>query len=150
MSHVIFQRGMVSVLVAGVLTLAGCSGGPSDTPPLAKTIGRVTIDGEPLTQGSVQFTPYAAKGTAGRMALGAIQEDGTFEMMTIFPGDGAQVGFHRVAIECSESQPFDPANPTMNDAKSLIPIRYSDPEMSGIEVEVKADEPNEFTFELTR
>ncbi|QDT97785.1 carboxypeptidase regulatory-like domain-containing protein [Gimesia aquarii] len=136
------------LLLSTCLILAGCSGGPTDTPPLARVKGTVTLDGKPLTSGTVQFTPNKDRGTTGRMALGGIQPDGTFELMTIKAGDGAQIGHHLVAIECYESTEFDPKNPTNPEPKSLIPKRYTDSNKSGLTAEVKANEENSFTFDL--
>lgn len=130
------------------LILTGCGGGPTDTPPLAKVKGTVTLDGKPLTSGSVQLTPDKNRGTKGRMALGNINEDGSFELMTIRAGDGAQVGYHLVAIECYESSDFDPNQPVNQSPKSLIPKRYTDPKTSQLTAEVKAGEENTLKFEL--
>lgn len=136
------------ILLFLCLILAGCGGGPTDTPPLARVKGKVTLDGKPLTSGSVQFTPNKDRGTTGRMALGAIQPDGSFELMTIKAGDGAQIGHHLVAIECYGPTTFDPNNPSNPEPKSLIPKRYIDSKKSGLTAEVKANEENAFTFEL--
>ncbi|QDV50685.1 carboxypeptidase regulatory-like domain-containing protein [Gimesia fumaroli] len=130
------------------LLITACAQGPTDTPPLARVKGKVTLDGQPLTSGSVQFTPDKNRGTTGRMALGNINEDGTFELMTIRAGDGAQVGYHLVAIESYESTAFDPNQPVNQAPKSLIPKRYTDPKTSELTAEVKSGEDNFFTFDL--
>lgn len=138
----------LSLLLLLCLLITGCAQGPTDTPPLARVKGTVTLDGKPLTSGSVQFTPDQNRGTTGRMALGNINEDGTFELMTITAGDGAQVGYHLVAIESYESSSFDPNQPVNQSPKSLIPKRYTDPKTSALTAEVKSGEENTFTFEL--
>ena len=137
-----------SLLLLTGLVLTGCGGGPADTPPLARVKGTVTLDGKPLTSGSVQLTPDTNRGTKGRMALGNINEDGTFELMTIKAGDGAQVGYHVVAIECYESSDFDPNQPVNQSPKLLIPKRYTDPKTSQLTAEVKAGEENTLKFDL--
>jgi len=134
---------LIPVLILS-LTLSACGGGPSDTPPMAPVKGVVTLDGKPLTTGTIQFTPDKDRGTTGRMALGGIKEDGTFELM----GDGAQVGHHLVSIECYESSAFDPNQPVNQAPKSLIPLKYTDPKKSEITAQVQAGEENHFTFEL--
>jgi len=136
-------------LAALVLTvpLAGCHRG--DTITLAKVSGTVTLDGAPLTKGAIQFTPDSSKGTRGPLATGAIGPDGKFELMTSKPGDGAQAGFYKVAVNCWETVPFDPNNPKPSPPpKSLIPEHYADDKTSGLTAEVKSGTPNEFTFEL--
>ena len=141
-------RSLSCILSVFCLFIAGCGGALSDAPTLAKVVGTVTLDGEPLTNGAVQFIPDASQGTTGRMALGAIQENGNFELMTSKAGDGAQVGFHLVAVECFGSLDFDPNNPVAQEPKSLIPKRYMNPKTSTFVAEVKANEKNAFTFEL--
>ena len=130
------------------LLITGCTQGPTDTPPLARVKGKVLLEGKPLTSGSVQFTPDKNRGTTGRMALGNINDDGTFELMTIRSGDGAQVGYHLVAIESYESASFDPNQPVNQVPKSLIPKRYTDPKTSELTAEVKSGEENYLLFDL--
>lgn len=129
--------------------LVGCRGG--DALPMAKTGGTVTLDGVPLTKGSVRFMPDNSKGTRGPMATGQIGSDGKFVLMTAAPGDGAQVGSYKVVVSCWEETPFDPKNPKASPPpKSLIPERYADERTSGLTAEVKSGGPNEFTFNLKK
>ncbi len=89
---------------------SGCGGGSGLK--LEKVSGMVTLEGTPLTKGSVQFTPDSGKGTRGPMVLGEIGPDGKFVLTTTKPGDGAQAGFYKVSINCwEETTPFDPKNP---------------------------------------
>ena len=78
-----------------VLLLAGCGG-----PRLGKVSGRVTIGGQPVAEGVILFHPEA-----GPAAVGAIRPDGTYELTTLKPGDGAVVGTHRVAIQATRVSP---------------------------------------------
>jgi len=134
------------VIAVAALALSGCSG--VKTPPLGQVGGVVTLDGQPLTKGQVQFVPDSSKGTKGRMAVGLIGTDGRFALTAFKPGDGALVGFHKVVIICEEDVPaFDPkvAPPP---PKSLIPVRYTDVKTSGLTAEVKSAGKNDFTFAL--
>lgn len=140
-------RACISMAVF-ILCTAGC-GYHSDLPPLAKVTGIVTLDGHPLTTGNVQFMPDGSKGTSGRMSVGGIDQEGRFEMTTLKPGDGSQIGHHLVAIQAYEilgSQ--DPNSPTPIVSKPLIPERYGDPHTSGLTAEVHPDRENHLTFEL--
>jgi len=130
------------------LELTGCSSGASDTPPLAQVEGVVTLDGTPLTSGSVQFIPDTSRGTSGRMSIGSIDKEGEFELTTIEPGDGAQIGHHLVTIERYEVIEFDPDNPKEQFPKLLIPKRYIDTKTSKLTAEVTASGENKFKFEL--
>jgi hypothetical protein len=136
---------MVAALLAA--QLLGCQGGNSL--PMAKVAGTVKLDGAPLTKGNVRFMPDSGKGTQGPMATGQIGSDGKFVLTTSAPGDGAHVGFYKVAVSCWDEPPFDPKNPTAPPpAKSLIPERYGDEKTSELTAEVKRGGPNEFTFDL--
>ena len=133
-------------IAVAVLAIAGCSG--VKTPPVGQVGGVVTLDGQPLTKGQVQFVPDSSKGTKGRMAVGLIGADGRFQLTAFKPGDGALVGFHKVVIICEEDMPaFDPKSPPPP-PKSLIPVRYTNANTSGLTAEVKSAGKNDFTFAL--
>jgi hypothetical protein len=133
-------------IAVAIIAIAGCSG--VKTPPVGQVGGVVTLDGQPLTKGQVQFVPDSSKGTKGRMAVGLIGADGRFALTAFKPGDGALVGFHKVVIICEEEMPaFDPKSPPPP-PKSLIPIRYTDANTSGFTAEVKSGAKNDFTFAL--
>jgi len=142
------RPGLFLLMIAAVfvVTPSGCH---RNALPLARVRGTVTLDGKPLTQGSVHFMPDNAKGTRGPMALGGIGADGKFVLTTFKTGDGAQVGFHRILVNCWKAVSLDPGNrqgPPL--AKSLIPEHYNDEITSGLLAEVKAGIQNEFTFDL--
>ena len=136
------------VVAVTIVAVSGCSG--VKIPPLGQVGGIVTLDGPPLTKGQVQFLPDSSKGTKGRMAVGIIGTDGRFSLTAFKPGDGALVGFHKVVIICEEDIPtFDPnSKVALQPPKSLIPIRYTDANTSGLTAEVKAAAKNDFTFAL--
>lgn len=109
--------------------------------------GKVLLDGAPLKFGSVTFQP-----SHGQPAQGAITTNGEFKLSTFRPGDGATPGRHQVKIACYSSQ--DPAEEAKKNAPSdflgasLIPIRYTNFETSGLEVAVLAGGNKPFVFEL--
>jgi hypothetical protein len=92
--------------------------------------GKVTLKGKPLTQGQIVFEPDSA----GREAHGSIQPDGTFELTTFKPGDGAAPGTHRVAV-------------TGTSKKDAVPVKYQSTSSSKTEVEV-AEGKTEYTIDL--
>ena len=125
---------MVTVAICGIAAMAGCDHGPQVVP----VNGTVTYNGEPLKDGGITFAPPDARAAFGRVVDGKIVEVTTFEA-----GDGAITGPVKVGIQATTNLgkmtgPHDP----------LIPRRYFDPATSGLSVEIKADEPNEFNFEL--
>jgi len=147
MSLTVILKSWCAVAVA-IVAVSGCSG--VKIPSLGQVGGIVTLDGQPLTKGQVQFLPDSSKGTKGRMAVGIIGTDGRFSLTAFKPGDGALVGFHKVVIICEEDMPTFDRNPkvALQPPKSLIPIRYTDANTSGLTAEVKSAGKNDFTFAL--
>lgn len=126
------KKWLIGCAAIGLATLVGCN----DAPELHTVSGRVTIDGEPVTNGAVRFMP-----AAGRVAGGPLDEDGRFQMTTYENGDGVAAGEHLVAVYAAE-----PLGET--EIRWHAPKRYSRPTTSGITVTV--DKPIEdLQIELT-
>jgi hypothetical protein len=119
-----------------VISLTGCS--RSHERETAKVSGIVTLDGKPLTRGTVMFVP-----AAGRAGTGVIAADGSYQLTTYQPDDGALVGSHKVSVAIPLGSETAPA------AASPIPQRYSSAESSGLTFEVKAGEENRIDLKLT-
>src|SRR6516165_3170592 len=82
-----------AMAVAGLLLLGviGCGS------KLYPARGTVTYpDGSPVTEGSVVFESKDQEKTT--MARGEIRSDGSFELGTFKPGDGARPGKYRVLV----------------------------------------------------
>jgi len=115
--------------------------------------GTVTLDGEPLPQGSIVFFPQP--GTRGPTAGDNIV-DGRF---SIAPAEGTMAGTFRVEITASRKTGRKVADPTVQmmnpDAESAlidqteqyIPARYN--KQSELTAEVQEGRSNSFEFELT-
>jgi len=137
----------LTIVVAAILltlpAVTGCGGNPAalETAPVE---GRVTLDGEPVSQGIVRFNP-----DRGRAGKGAIQADGTFTISTYAPGDGAVVGRHRVAIVAQQSDGTQAFVEDVAEVEWLVPPQYANPSTSGLEFTVQADQPNYAEFSLT-
>ena len=122
---------------------AGCGYSP-DLPPVAEVSGTVTLDGNPLPRGTVQFVPDESQGTTGAPGVGYIDSNGRYELSTAGV-KGAIVGKHKVAVVALED--FDLM--TTSYAPSLVPERYNDADSSGLAFEVKAGESNVIDLKLT-
>ena len=142
-----------------LLLLAGCGG-----PRLGKVSGRVTVGGQLVTEGVILFHPES-----GPAAVGAIRPDGTYELTTLKPGDGAVVGTHRVAIQATRVSPGHLADAKTIDeeiARSgksvpggkvlvagtvtwVVPERYAQVETSGLTRKVESG-TNTFHFDLSK
>ncbi len=133
--------GMVGCCMAA--TLCGCGRGPN-LPPTARVDGTVTLDGNPLPRGTVQFIPDPEQGTAGTPAVGNIGGDGRYTLRTA-GAQGAIVGHHRVRVEARA----EPKNEMDTWPPSLIPERYNHEQTSGLIFEVTAGGRNEIDIELT-
>lgn len=129
------------LLVAGLL---GCAKGGYTT---AGVKGKVTYQGQPVTAGSLTFSPTASdtKSTKlGKPASGQIGADGSYTLSTYAQGDGAVVGQHRVTYappspESPTDAPTPDAKPKTAQYLGLVPKEQ--------QVEVKAGS-NEINIEL--
>ncbi|MEM9659403.1 MAG: hypothetical protein AAF961_13680 [Planctomycetota bacterium] len=113
-------------LVAGALLcgVAGCGSSQFDLVPVS---GVVTLDGEPLAGGVINFQPNAPAGqtTGGPGSSSHTDDEGRFEMETIQGEPGAVVGTHKVRIYS-----FSPETPIASDSdagpsKERVPHRYN-------------------------
>lgn len=90
-----------SWIACGTALLMVVAGGCGDGEfPLAPAAGRVTLDGSPLTNAKVMFTPIAEGDSvrSGKAAFGRLNADGRFTLGTHRKGDGAVVGEHWATI----------------------------------------------------
>lgn len=109
------------------LLVAGCG----RRVELVPVEGQVTLDGRPLSAGSIMLQPVA-----GPAARGRIDGEGRFRMGTYRRGDGVIAGRAAVRVASFENSASTApgAEPTLG--KSLLPERYADFGTSGITVEV--------------
>ena len=133
-----------SLFVTVIAVLAGCADG--DRLPTAPARGTVWLDGRPLANAHVVFTPER-----GRSATGQTGADGTFVLTSYDSGDGVIVGHHRATVTAQEIGEFDtPGAPGIHrPGKSLIPVRYNSTATSGLEFDVHADQRNVFELRLS-
>lgn len=141
-----------SRLPAAGLLLSLCLGCGQGGPELniAPAKGTVKLDGSPLPNAIVVFTPESD----GIPATATTDENGRFTLTTKEPGDGAMVGKHKITVREKPPEPnetitseeeYGPSDPN---AKSRIPAMYARPDQSGLTEEVTASGDNDFTFEL--
>ena len=111
--------------------------------------GRVTLDGQPVTGGSIVFED-ASRGISVNANLAA---DGTFTAQT-YDKPGLPPGHYAVAIRPSAVGTGDAplvgdADPTANAPQSLIPERYRGVKTSELSADVQLGENPPFNFSLT-
>ena len=90
---------VIELPIVLLVALAGCGG-----PEFGNVHGTVTLDGEPLVGGTVQFQP-----DGGSPAFGVTDEKGHYKLDWSADQGGAPVGKHKVRITSfDESQPRIP------------------------------------------
>lgn len=99
--------------------------------------GRVLLREQPLVGGTIVFTPDPTRGGRGQQAWAEIGPDGTFSLATA-GRSGALPGWHRITIAPGRDCPRE-RRPS---------ARYLDPELSGLDFEVRADRANDCELRL--
>jgi len=139
---------MCSVSILGwmlALGLSGC-GGSSDDLPREAVSGSVTLGGQPLAKGTIQFAPTSDKlPTTATTGI----NDGKYSIPRY---EGLVPGTYKVAIssinEMAETKsPHGLPGKVGPPAKNVVPRQYNIG--SALTKEVKAGEPNTFDFELS-
>ena len=120
-------RAFVPCLVMlAAMSIAGCS--PAKESSVS---GRVTLDGSPVSQGTVAFEPQAG----GMLARGALDADGNYELMTN-QVEGVAPGKYRVKVLAQERSPDPPDGGLPPPGKLLVPEKFTQVATSGLTFEV--------------
>jgi len=134
-----------------LVLLCGCGGEDKWKKNRPKTVpasGTITLNGKPLVDAQVVLVPTT--GTTG--CSGKSDEKGAFELAAFAPDPGVVPGSYKVMIVKSEipASP-DPNAPESNKAiyaKLLVPVKYTDPEKSGLTVDIPEAGKKDIKFEL--
>jgi hypothetical protein len=136
----------VGLILAGLLPLllAGCG---SRSLPTYRAGGKVVFpDGKPLGGGWVWFESVQGAQIPG--SRGQIQLDGSFQLTTYRPNDGAVEGEHRALVT---PPPPEGGLKQLKLVTMLINPRFSQFETSGLKFAVTRDPArNQFTIEVER
>ena len=128
-----------SVLVAA-LFFTGCGGSGTPTYPVE---GKVTFsDGRPLDGGTVELQPVVQQ-QPPVAARGRIQSDGTFQISTFEPNDGAIEGEHRVRVV--GPLPPGPIDPYQS-PEPVIHHKFESYDSSELTFTVTPDGPNQLNI----
>jgi len=105
-------------LSVALVAFGGCSSGKPNV-PFGTVHGRVTLDGEPLSNAAVMFEPEN-----GRPSYGVTSDKGEYSLVYRGKPWGAIVGRHKVRIttEALISESPDAAAATIR--KELLPAKY--------------------------
>ncbi|MBI2824436.1 MAG: hypothetical protein HYX69_07100 [Planctomycetia bacterium] len=129
------RTALATVLLAVVV--AGCGDAVPERPVLHAVSGRLTVAGQPAAGVTINFLPAAAtKSAAGGTAFvptATTQADGSFEVGTFGPGDGAPEGEYTVTAVWTTANDSDD-RPSVDRLKG----RYADPARSGLTASINA------------
>lgn len=128
------RRPLIFLPLLAALVAAGCGETHDPTYPVT---GKVTLNGQPLTTGTVTFTPEN-----GPSATGEIGADGTYSLITPPEREGAMPGTYQVSVSAVEVD-------AEGLARSLLPSKYSAGQTSGLTATVQADKENTVNLDLT-
>ena len=102
-----------------VLVLSGC--GQTSGPDLATVTGTVTLDGKPVPNARVEFSP-----SEGRPSVGTTNAEGVYELQFSVDKSGAMVGSHHVKITTERGATGgEGGEPLVPGSKELLPSTYN-------------------------
>lgn len=146
MSLSAFERRSALWLALAAVALGGCSREPQLV--LLPVEGRVSLDGKPLTNGVVSLRPDSNSDN-WHQPTGRIDENGIYTVFTD-GRPGAPEGEYRVVVFSTETPASGPKGAHPGLPKSVIPVRYNDPDKSKLRVKVAPDAPaDQFQLKLT-
>jgi hypothetical protein len=141
------QWALLLMVMVAVAPLGGC-GAADDGLARRAVSGMVTLDGQPLAAGSIEFEPEAGN-TGTIVSGGAIIRSGYYEI----PRDkGLRPGKYKVLISSSGEAPgagaFEPPGDRPPPPAEKVPKKYN--VATTLSADVKADSPNVFNFDLKK
>ena len=110
------RQGLGSILLMAAICVVGCGSpeGSADQLPTYNVTGKVTVDGQPLTSGSLVMKPVTSGApTSG----GEIQEDGTVKFSTYSPEGGIPAGQYEATVRMSADK--------MQPVPSVVPLNVT-------------------------
>jgi hypothetical protein len=116
-------RGWI-LCIAALLCFCFACGCGDGRPKRAPISGRVTIDGKPLSSGSIVVHPAGT-----RLATSPIGPDGRFTLSMFENEDGCILGKHPLAVVGTKML-------DLTTTEWLVPKKYADSATSGLEIDV--------------
>ena len=144
---------MLSVGLARHLALAipfialGVTGCFRSGPTISKVAGKVTLNGQPFSQGVINFASASGFCVQGKLAA-----DGTYGFHSQY-GKGIPLGLYKISILPPPPDPRATADTgvplyTGQSEGPAIPQKYRSFDTSGFTAEVREQEENRFDFEM--
>lgn len=147
--RVCVSRGFGSMLCAAMaMSLVGCGAGG---PERVEVRGKVTLNGQPLDQGSIAFIPT---GTTQGPTTGAKIENGTYMVPA---NKGAVLGSHLVQITSVqptgrkiEAGPPEPAGTMVDEVQQIVPDQYNTKSTLTVNIQSGLNENVDFALEAPK
>lgn len=134
-------------LLVALIALTGCGGTPDRIGKTFPVAGKVTVEGKPLTSGTISFWPDASKGNPTEFQpAGEIASDGTFKLTT-FGKEGAPSGWYKVVIFAREEVATPDGRASSPTGKFLVNTKYTDVNTTDQAVEV-VENPAENAYHI--
>ncbi len=139
------RLGVGCALLAALVGVAGC--GIKRIP----TSGKVTLDGQPMTEGVLQFIPDASKGNNLRVSCSGPISNGRWNLVTsgmerADTGPGAPVGWFKVVY----THPNEGSNAPGASPAPTVAAKYYREDTTPLLIELTDPPPAEgYTIELT-
>jgi len=136
---------VVSLFDVLAIGCAGSHNGPQCFP----THGKILYDSQPLAEAMVVLHPLDPDpdDENNQRPIAITKADGTFELTTLQPKDGAPAGEYTITVELRDKR-MD-GDVEVRDGKNLLPARYRDPARSKLMYRVVEGDNDIPTLELT-
>ena len=130
---------IVWTTLCGVLVFTGCNRGPATYPVKGKV---VFPSGAPVRMGTIETKSRDLKINA----RGTIQSDGTFELSTFAPSDGAVQGWHDCVVVQIVTHGEELAGKVST--FGVVDPSHNSYHTSGLAFEVKPDQDNQVSLQV--
>lgn len=138
------SRNICGLVIASLICASGCGGGSEG---LAVVKGKITYNGKPVPNGTVNFLPDNGDKPS---ATGEIQPDGTYSLQTFLgsrPSEGAVIGKHKVVVVAMQDMATRLPEERSPLPPPIVPVKYTSPATSDLEAQVE-DKENTINFDL--
>ncbi|MFZ9793254.1 MAG: carboxypeptidase-like regulatory domain-containing protein [Gemmataceae bacterium] len=140
------MRHFLLLMPTSIFLALGCGG---DNRGLAPVSGTIFLNGKPLPNATIVFTPEE---NDVRVGVGSTDKDGKYSLSSFQTNDGVKIGKHKVSVRAFEDSggAFKPADDITNvRGKMTTPLKYANPEESGLTAVVEKKK-NVIDFQLQK
>ena len=133
------KQAILGLLLVGLAV--GCGGGSGDRPETGPVAGKVTLDGQPLADATVTFSP-----DSGRPSSGVTNANGEYELDYTVDVKGAKVGSHKVSISTFKAGDAEGEGSESQAVPEKVPPQYN--RETTLTFEVKPEGHTDANFDL--